>query len=127
MTQILSWADRHRRREGEWPSARSGAVAGAAGESWSAINAALRLGLRGLRGGDTLARLLRRKRGVVERRGRPRREEPYLVACRLRAGGLTLTEIGRRLGVSRQWVAQLLLKAGANGKAGPRKKRRVAR
>jgi hypothetical protein len=115
MTTILSWADRHRRRWGEWPTARSGPVDVAPRETWSALNAALRLGLRGLPGGDTLAHLLREKRGVCKRAGRPRREEPHVQAARLRRQGLTLAEIGRRLGVSRQWVSRLLVKASATG------------
>jgi hypothetical protein len=58
--QILTWADAHRQRTGRWPSSGSGAVPGAPGENWGAINRALREGFRDLPGDDTLARLLRR-------------------------------------------------------------------
>ena len=61
--QILAWADAHRARTGGWPSANTGGVAGVPGQSWAAIDEALRCGLRGLPGGDTLARLLGRHRG----------------------------------------------------------------
>src|SRR5438045_3355950 len=32
--QILLWADRHQERTGAWPTARSGAVVDAPGETW---------------------------------------------------------------------------------------------
>jgi DNA-binding transcriptional regulator LsrR (DeoR family) len=69
-------------------------------------------GYRGLPGGDTLVRLLRRERGRADRRGQ--RKEPASrrrEAVRLRAQSLTLAEIGRRLGVSRQAVSQMLRQA----------------
>ena len=61
--QILAWADAHRARTSRWPGAGTGGVAGVPGQSWAAINEALRRGLRGLPGGDTLAGLLDRHRG----------------------------------------------------------------
>jgi hypothetical protein len=62
--QILAWADDHHNRTGHWPNQYAGPVAGAPGETWSAIDCALRRGLRGLPGGDSLARLLgRHQRG----------------------------------------------------------------
>jgi hypothetical protein len=67
--QVLLWADAHFRRTGRWPTAASGPVAGAGGESWAAVNSALYAGHRGLPGGETLARLLRRHgRSTPERR-----------------------------------------------------------
>ena len=69
--QILAWADAHHARTGGWPSANTGGVAGVPGQSWAAIDEALRRGLRGLPGGDTLARLLDRRRGRRPCRGRP--------------------------------------------------------
>jgi hypothetical protein len=57
---ILSWAEKHRRRTGRWPTAASGAVQEAPGENWRALDSSLRAGNRGLKGGDSLARLLRR-------------------------------------------------------------------
>jgi hypothetical protein len=64
---ILAWADAHFGRNGRWPSALSGAVAGAPGETWGALASALRNGCRSLPGGDSLARLLARERGVGRR------------------------------------------------------------
>jgi hypothetical protein len=52
------------REDGEVASAASGPVAEAPGEKWREIDQALRSGFRGLQGGDSLARLLdRRRRG----------------------------------------------------------------
>ncbi len=61
--QILAWADVHHRRTGDWPTSQSGPIAGAAGESWQAINHSLGAGKRGLDGGTTLAELLAKHRG----------------------------------------------------------------
>jgi hypothetical protein len=57
---ILRWADDYRRRHGRAPTAASGAVAGQGGRTWSSVDECLRRGCRGLPGGDTLSRLLRR-------------------------------------------------------------------
>jgi hypothetical protein len=62
--RILAWADAHHRRTGRWPSAGSGAVEEAPAEDWRALNVALMRGSRGLPGGDSLARLLERRRGA---------------------------------------------------------------
>ncbi|MEQ2009504.1 MAG: DEAD/DEAH box helicase family protein [Limisphaerales bacterium] len=61
---ILQRADAHFRRTGEWPMSTSGPVADAPGETWANIHSALSLGLRGLSGGSTLAKLLAEHRGV---------------------------------------------------------------
>jgi hypothetical protein len=62
--QILAWADAHRTRTGRWPVTTSGPVTEAPAENWMALNAALRVGVRGLPGGDSLAHLLKRHRGA---------------------------------------------------------------
>jgi hypothetical protein len=62
--QVLTWASAHRRRTGAWPSENSGPVLDAPGETWHALDRALRAGVRGFRGGSSLARLLARRRGV---------------------------------------------------------------
>jgi hypothetical protein len=72
--QILAWADAHHRWTGNWPTATSGSVHAAPGETWSGINCALDAGHRGLASGSSLARLLLEHRGVVKhhRRKPPR-------------------------------------------------------
>jgi hypothetical protein len=65
--QILTWADRHHERRGQWPTLLSGAIAEAPGETWGAVHAALSNGKRGLPGGSSLARLLAAERGVRHR------------------------------------------------------------
>jgi hypothetical protein len=55
--QGLRWAKAHRRRTGEWPTAESGPVAEAPGETWNMVNRALRYGRRGLPKGGSLFRL----------------------------------------------------------------------
>jgi hypothetical protein len=62
VAQILGWADAHRCRTGRWPTGDSGPIAEAAGETWCAVHMALVQGGRGLKGGSTLARLLRARR-----------------------------------------------------------------
>jgi hypothetical protein len=54
---VLEWAEAHRAATGSWPSATSGPVAAAPGETWSTINAALGKGCRGLPAGTSLAKL----------------------------------------------------------------------
>jgi hypothetical protein len=69
---VLRWADDHHRRTGRWPTLTSGPVVAAPGETWSAVNQALRLGLRGLPAGESLSRLLHRH-GRGRHPGRPRK------------------------------------------------------
>ena len=63
-TRILAWADTHHARTGEWPGKSCGPVADAPGETWSGVDAALAMGLRGLPGGSSLPQLLAARRGV---------------------------------------------------------------
>ena len=69
INQILLWSDLHYNRTGQWPNIESGKIIDASGETWSAINASLRDGRRGLSGGLSLAQLLdikRRNNGVIK-------------------------------------------------------------
>ncbi|HZY83989.1 MAG TPA: hypothetical protein VFE78_04110 [Gemmataceae bacterium] len=78
--QILTWTDAHHRRTGRWPTVASGPVGGAPGENWNALNRALARGSRGLPGGESVARLLARRRGKLNKAEAPRlREEQVLL------------------------------------------------
>lgn len=66
--QILRWADDYHRVHGRWPSRQYGSIVGADGETWNAVDMALKKGHRGLAGGDSLAQLLDRRRR--KKRGR---------------------------------------------------------
>jgi hypothetical protein len=70
VAQILAWADQHRKQTGEWPKVQSGAIHAAPGENWSAVNACLRVGNRGLPGRSSLAHELALGRGVVYQQDR---------------------------------------------------------
>ena len=69
--QILSWADDHRERTGAWPTSESGPIADAPGETWRAVDGGLRVGVRGLAPGSSLAQLLAKHRGQRNLQGLP--------------------------------------------------------
>lgn len=56
---------------GSWPTAKSGPVPEAPGETWLAVESALTDGKRGLLGGDSLSRLLVRSRGWRNKQALP--------------------------------------------------------
>ena len=62
LRDIRRWARAHRQRTGKWPTADSGPIPEAPGENWRAVNLALYNGHRGLPGGSSLAKLLKRGR-----------------------------------------------------------------
>jgi hypothetical protein len=72
VAQILTWADQHHERTGAWPRSASGRIGDGAQMTWAAVNAALRHGLRGLPGGQSLARFLSARRGYRNPRNPPR-------------------------------------------------------
>lgn len=78
--QILTWADAHHRRTGQWPKETTGALADAPGESWHAVDRALRAGVRGLPGRSSLARVLSQRRGVRNVQALPRLTVPQILA-----------------------------------------------
>lgn len=61
---ILTWADAHHTRTGEWPKPHSGPIPEAPGEHWSAVDSAVKTNSRGLTRGGSLAQLLTAHRGV---------------------------------------------------------------
>ena len=69
--KIRAWRRGHRELTGRWPGPKSGAVAGAPGETWKAIDLAMLDGLRGLPPGGSLAELLRRM-GAAPAKHRPK-------------------------------------------------------
>ena len=58
--QILVWANAHQRRKGSWPKKNSGPIDDAPGKTWNGIQIALLRGRRGLAGGSSLTRLLKK-------------------------------------------------------------------
>jgi hypothetical protein len=77
--QILHWADEYYRRTGAWPTSQSGPIPGSDGEKWKGIDRALRMGIRHLPGGSSLARVLAEHRGRYLRTQLPMlREEQIL-------------------------------------------------
>jgi len=68
---FVTWAEAHYRRTGRWPTAKSGVIADAHGETWLAVAMALRNGLRGLPGGSSLSQLLAERRGPSLAKNRP--------------------------------------------------------
>ena len=67
---ILSWADAWHGCNGRWPTAKSGTIPNTNGETWLAVENALRHGRRSLPGDSSLASLLENKRGVRNRQAR---------------------------------------------------------
>jgi superfamily II DNA or RNA helicase len=64
--QILKWADEHKSATGEWPQrAEPASPGGDPCEKWANVDASLKNGTRGLRGGSSLARLLHELRHAV--------------------------------------------------------------
>ncbi|HEV3445038.1 MAG TPA: hypothetical protein VG099_10370 [Gemmataceae bacterium] len=64
LAQILAWADAYHARTNRWPLASSGAIPESPGDTWHAMNNALRNGRRGLPGGFSLAQLLADQRSA---------------------------------------------------------------
>jgi hypothetical protein len=73
VSDILRWTDDHHARTGRWPNySTNGEIPGSRGATWGAVRAALELGLRGLRGGSSMAKLLAKHRGVRNEKQLPR-------------------------------------------------------
>lgn len=80
VSQILVWADTHRRRKGQWPTRKCGKVCGVPGQTWHGVDAALQTGLRGLPGGSSLPQLLAEERGVRNIKRLPRLKVKQILA-----------------------------------------------
>lgn len=59
---ILDLGRVHFKTHGVWPNPKAGGPAGDSGENWTALNAALRAGYRGLPGGSSLRKLFEEKK-----------------------------------------------------------------
>ncbi|HUG92181.1 MAG TPA: hypothetical protein VML55_15175 [Planctomycetaceae bacterium] len=79
LQQIDEWVRAHREREGDWPHSDSGPIPEAPGETWMAVNVALRNGQRGMPGGSSLAQLLERRHGARNRMRLPRLMEAQIL------------------------------------------------
>jgi hypothetical protein len=66
LPQILRWADVYHAAHGEWPQPKTkpSSIPGTNGETWLAVDTALRSGIRGLPGGSSLPQVLAEHRGV---------------------------------------------------------------
>ena len=84
---ILAWADAYFRRNGEWPTFKSGDIPVSPGDTWNCVDRALRNGIRGLTGGASLARVLAKHRGVRNLSALPRLSESGIArwACKVHA------------------------------------------
>src|SRR5262245_39667864 len=98
IAQILKWADAHHARTGSWPHNKDGQIYGTNGETWWAVDMALRKGIRGLVGGSSLAKLLSAKRQVPNHMSRPRLTRQRILAWadahRRRTGNWPIIEGG---------------------------------
>ena len=102
---ILAWADEHRRLTGRWPRIKSKPQGLPIGETWHAVHSALRMGLRGLEGGSSLAQVLAEHRGL---RGplTPERILAWADAHHAATGQWPTRSSGRVRGVEREtWEA----------------------
>jgi len=61
--QILRWARAYHRKHGKWPHVKSPGFAGDSGVTWGALHQALLMGYRGMPGGSSLSKLLRKHFG----------------------------------------------------------------
>lgn len=77
---ILSWADEHHDRTGQWPSKSSGQVRASMDNTWYGIDSALKRGARGLSGKSSLALLIGEKRGRRHIRALPPLSEGKILA-----------------------------------------------
>ncbi len=61
---VLAWADSYHQRNGRWPTHLSGPITEAPGETWLAVDMALRQEIRGFKGLSSLFQLLRKHRTI---------------------------------------------------------------
>jgi hypothetical protein len=93
--QILAWVDTYHARTGRWPRFTDGPIPEEPGETWSSVNSALQQGTRGLPGGSSLPRLLRRERDVHRAPHRAPYRPPLTIPDILRWADAHLARTGR--------------------------------
>jgi hypothetical protein len=121
LKQILAWADEHYKRTGSWPKETSGVIPGGDGESWFAVDRALRAGVRGFPGGSSLPQVLARHRGVRNIQQLPRltvkRILEWADAHHRRTGTWPMSHLGKVAGADGEtWSGvNTALQAGRRG------------
>lgn len=80
VSMILQWADARYRRAGHWPTCWSGGIVEVPGETWLAIDKALRAGRRRLAGGSSLGALLAKHRNLRNNTNVPKLDAKMILA-----------------------------------------------
>src|SRR5437764_440354 len=80
LREVLTWASAYRESTGKWPTKRAGDIPGSFGETWAAVDAALRDGTRGFPGGSSLAQLLAEEFGARRPHHLPSLAEEVILA-----------------------------------------------
>jgi superfamily II DNA or RNA helicase len=119
---ILEWADRYHAKHGDWPKVKSGTIDGRS-ESWASVDNYLRKGARSLPGGSSLAKLLADKRGVPNRKGKPRLTTKQILkwadAYKNRTGRFPTNQSGQIPGTEETWMGiSMALTKGLRGLPG---------
>jgi superfamily II DNA or RNA helicase len=122
--QILQWVDAYHAAHGKWPTTSSGEIHGTS-ENWTAIDAALHNGYRGLPGGSRIASLLLEHRGVGSRTPRPTLTRELIIAWAdsylAEHGDWPTVESGAVSGTGYSWRAiESGLRRGVQGLTGSR-------
>ena len=119
---ILEWADDYHIKHGAWPKVKSGVIAGRS-ETWASIDNYLRQGRRSLPRGSSLAKLLARKRGAVNRKGKTRLTTTQILkwadAHKDRTGRFPTAQSGKVVGTDETWMGvSMALHKGLRGLSG---------
>jgi DNA-binding XRE family transcriptional regulator len=134
---ILRWADAYHERTGKWPNHLTGSIPESPGDSWAAVESALRSGLRGLPGGSSIYKLLKDQRQIpgrspwvrqwLPRSGQPgeiriRLHLPPKLVKRYQTGEIGVWAIARACGATFLTVRRELVRAGVpiHGRGGSR-------
>jgi hypothetical protein len=78
VAMIEQWVMEYHAREREWPTERSGIIEDSGGETWNAVDTALRFGHRGLSGDSSLPKFIAERFGVRNASNRPKLTEEMI-------------------------------------------------